>query len=193
TETALMYDAVKLFVMAIQALDNSTDVQMTSLVCEGEDAWIHGNSLINFMKMVKLPGLTGNIEFDSLGFRTDFSLDIIELGMPNLTKVGTWNKNTGANYTRTYQDTYKKIVDGLQNKTLIVSFAFNAPYVMRKEGSEKLEGNDQYEGFCLDLLNEISRILKFNFTLVPVPENAYGSRDKVTGEWNGMMKELLEQ
>ncbi|XP_068238713.1 glutamate receptor ionotropic, kainate 2-like isoform X2 [Palaemon carinicauda] len=199
TETALMYDAVKLFVMAIQALDNSTDVQMTSLVCEGEDAWVHGNSLINYMKLVKLNGLTGNIEFDALGFRTDFCLDIIELGMYNLTKnahvvqVGTWSKKTGANYTRTYQDTYRKIVDGLQNKTLVVSFAFNDPYIMRKEGWEKLEGNDRFEGFCVDLLTEIASILKFNYTLVPVPQNLYGSRDRVTGEWNGMIKELLEQ
>ena len=52
TETALMYDAVHLFVMAIQALDNSTDVQIGPLVCDGEDAWLHGNSLINYMKMV---------------------------------------------------------------------------------------------------------------------------------------------
>ncbi|XP_042233937.1 glutamate receptor ionotropic, kainate 2-like isoform X3 [Homarus americanus] len=199
TETALMYDAVKLFVLAIQALDNSTDVQMTSLVCEDEDAWVHGNSLINYMKLVKMPGLTGPIEFDALGFRTDFNLDIVELGMKNLTKenevvkVGTWNRKTGTNYTRSYQDTQKKIVDGLQNKTLIVSFAYNDPYIMLKESSEQLSGNDRFEGFCIDLLNEISSILKFNYTLIPVPGNAYGTRNQDTGEWNGMIKELLEQ
>ncbi|XP_071521274.1 glutamate receptor ionotropic, kainate 2-like isoform X2 [Panulirus ornatus] len=193
TETALMYDAVKLFVLAIQALDNSTDVQMTSLMCEGEEAWVHGNSLINYMKLVKLSGLTGHIEFDALGFRTDFTLDIVELSKDNLTKVGTWSRKTGANYTRTYEDTYKKIVDGLQNKTLIISFAYNDPYIMRKESSEQLTGNDRYEGFCIDLLNEISKILKFNYTLVPVPGNAYGARVKETGEWNGMIRELLDR
>ncbi|XP_069184022.1 glutamate receptor ionotropic, kainate 2 isoform X2 [Procambarus clarkii] len=193
TETALMYDAVKLFVLAIKALDSSTDVQMTQLVCEGEDAWVHGNSLINYMKLEKLQGLTGHIEFDALGFRTDFTLDIVELGMQNLTKVGTWNKKTGANYTRTYQETLKRGAFGLQNRTLTVSFAYNDPYIMLKESSEQLTGNDRFEGFCIDLLNEIASILKFNYTLVPVPENKYGNKNRTTGEWNGMIRELLEQ
>lgn len=47
-----MYDAVKLFVLAMGALDNSTTVAMSKLRCEGEEAWVHGNSLINYMKLV---------------------------------------------------------------------------------------------------------------------------------------------
>ena len=54
TETALMYDAVKLFVLAIGALDNSTTVTISQLRCEGEQAWEHGNSLINYMKLVSV-------------------------------------------------------------------------------------------------------------------------------------------
>ncbi|XP_047500047.1 glutamate receptor ionotropic, kainate 2-like [Penaeus chinensis] len=192
TETALIYDAVRLFVQALQALDNSTFVQVAPLICEGEEAWIHGNSLINYMKMVYFTGLTGFIKFDALGFRTDFALDIVELGMQNLTKAGTWRLDTGANYTRTFQETLKKVVDGLQNKTLVVSVAFNDPYIMQKENAEDLAGNDRFEGFCLDLLTEIASILKFNFTVVPVASNAYGSKNAETGEWNGMIRELLE-
>lgn len=47
-----MYDAVKLFVLAMRALDNSTTVSISQLRCEGEEAWVHGNSLINYMKLV---------------------------------------------------------------------------------------------------------------------------------------------
>ncbi|XP_069976848.1 glutamate receptor ionotropic, kainate 2-like [Penaeus vannamei] len=192
TETALIYDAVRLFVQALQALDNSTFVQVAPLICEGEEAWIHGNSLINYMKMVYFTGLTGFIKFDALGFRTDFALDIVELGMQNLTKAGTWRLDTGANYTRTFQETLKKVVDGLQNKTLVVSVAYNDPYIMQSENADDLAGNDRFEGFCIDLLTEIASILKFNFTLVPVASNAYGSKNAETGEWNGMIRELLE-
>lgn len=49
-----MYDAVKLFVLAMRALDNSTTVTISQLRCEGEQAWIHGNSLINYMKLVSV-------------------------------------------------------------------------------------------------------------------------------------------
>ncbi|XP_045122120.1 LOW QUALITY PROTEIN: glutamate receptor ionotropic, kainate 2-like [Portunus trituberculatus] len=193
TETALMYDAVKLFVLAIGALDNSTTVTISQLRCEGEQAWEHGNSLINYMKLEKLLGYTGHIEFDSYGFRTEFTMDIIQLGPNNLTKVGTWNKKTGTNYTRTQNETIKDVIQGLHNKTLIVSFAFNDPYIMLKESAEQLNGNDRYEGFCIDLLNHIAAILKFKYELVPVPGNAYGSRNKTTNKWNGMLRELIEE
>lgn len=190
TEAMLIYDAVKLFVMAIQALDNSTYVQVSPLKCELEGGWIHGNSLINYMKMVYFPGLSGFIRFDARGFRTDFMLDILELGRENLTKVGTWTPKGGTNYTRTYQMVQENQMEGLQNKTLRVCVALNDPYIMLRESSERLSGNDRFEGFCIDLLNEIAEILKFNFVLIPI--KAYGSRNAKTGEWNGMIKELLE-
>ena len=71
-----------------------------------------------------MTGLTGHIEFDSLGFRTNFDLDIVELGLHGFKKVGTWNKVTGANYTRTFAEVHNQAVMGLRNKTLVVSFAF---------------------------------------------------------------------
>lgn len=69
----------------------------------------------------------------------------------------------------------------------------SAPYCMRKDSSEKLTGNAQYEGYSLDLIHEISRILGFNYTFRLVPDGRYGSYNKQTKEWDGMMKELLDQ
>ena len=160
---------------------------------------------------VNMTGLTGIVEFDSLGFRTNFGLDIVELNTAGLSKVGSWSKNTGTNYTRTPEDLAAKSVIGLRNQTLIVSFAMvsncyrissfesnfesfqNDPYIMLKESAESLTGNDQYEGFCIDLLNEIAQILGFTYILRQAPNNGYGSRNQETGEWNGMIRELLEQ
>ncbi|KAK7053103.1 hypothetical protein SK128_020197 [Halocaridina rubra] len=192
TETALMYDAVKIFVTAIQILDNSTDLQMTPMECEGETPWVYGNSLINFMKVEMSPGLTGIIEFDPRGFRSDVTLDIIELKRTNLQKVGTWRTEKGVNYTLSQKDTHTEEREGLANKTLIVSIAFNDPYIMLAESSERLTGNARYEGFCIDLLSELAEKLKFNYILTPVEGNGYGSIDKTTGEWNGMIREIMD-
>ena len=49
----------------------------------------------------------------------------------------------------------------------------------------------RFEGFCVSLLDEISQILHFNYTLVPIKDNVYGTKNEVTGEWNGMIRELL--
>lgn len=64
---------------------------------------------------------------------------------------------------------------------------------MRKDSSEKLVGNAQFEGYSIDLIHEISKILGFNYTFRLVPDNRYGSLNRETKEWDGMMKELLDQ
>lgn len=68
-----------------------------------------------------MKGLTGVIKFDHQGFRSDFTLDIIELTRDGLQKAGTWNSSEGVNYTRSYVENQKQIVEILQNKTLVVT------------------------------------------------------------------------
>jgi len=64
---------------------------------------------------------------------------------------------------------------------------------MIKNSSERLSGNFQFEGYSVDLIHEISKILGFNYTIRLVPDNRYGSLNRQTKEWDGMMKELLDQ
>lgn len=82
---------------------------------------------------------------------------------------------------------------------------------MRKDSSEKLTGNAQFEGYAVDLIEEISKILGFNYTIRLAPDgrwvvvwvfrdvgnpgccSRYGSLNRETKEWDGMMKELLDQ
>lgn len=64
---------------------------------------------------------------------------------------------------------------------------------MRRDSSEKLTGNAQFEGYAVDLIHEISRILGFNYTINLAPDGRYGSLNKQTGEWDGMIGELLNQ
>ena len=73
-------------------LDRSQEVETSPIDCDGGDTWQHGNSLINYMKMEEMEGLTGRIKFDSRGFRTDFDLEIVELKKEGLVKVGSWNQ-----------------------------------------------------------------------------------------------------
>jgi len=69
----------------------------------------------------------------------------------------------------------------------------SSPYTMRRESSQKLVGNDQFEGYAIDLIYEISKLLGFNYTLKLVPDGRYGSYNEDTKEWDGMMGELLQQ
>jgi len=54
TETALIYDAVKLLATALQDLDQSQSIDVSPVSCENGVPWPHGSSLINYMRPVSL-------------------------------------------------------------------------------------------------------------------------------------------
>lgn len=66
------------------------------------------------------------------------------------------------------------------------------PYVMRKSNYQDLHGNDQYEGFCVDMLRELADILKFSFKIKLVDDGLYGAPEP-NGSWTGMVGELINR
>ena len=66
------------------------------------------------------------------------------------------------------------------------------PYGMLKETALKLTGNDRFEGFGIELIQKLSEKLGFNYTFRLQEDGAYGSFNKDTGEWNGMIRELMD-
>lgn len=65
------------------------------------------------------------------------------------------------------------------------------PYVMYKKSDKELAGNDRFEGYCLDLLKELSNILGFTYEVRLVADGKYGAQND-KGEWNGMVRELID-
>lgn len=61
------------------------------------------------------------------------------------------------------------------------------------EEGQYLEGNDRFEGYSVDLIDGISKMLGFNYEFVIVPDNAYGSFNKKTKKWDGLVKYLLDR
>lgn len=84
TATALIYDSVNAFAIALHELSAVQQVRQRPLDCSGRNSWPHGNSLINYMKMVEFQGLSGPIKFDESGLRTHFALSLMELQYPGL-------------------------------------------------------------------------------------------------------------
>lgn len=59
------------------------------------------------------------------------------------------------------------------------------------EVEENRTGNDRFEGYSVDLIKEISELLEFKYTIKLVEDGVYGKRNE-RGEWNGMIRELIE-
>lgn len=63
---------------------------------------------------------------------------------------------------------------------------------MRKANYQDFQGNDQYEGFCVDMLREMADILKFSFRIKLVDDGLYGAPEP-NGSWTGMVGELINR
>ncbi|XP_017769340.1 PREDICTED: glutamate receptor ionotropic, kainate 2-like [Nicrophorus vespilloides] len=191
-ETALMVDAVKAFAIAISELQSDQKFNVEPLYCNTTDNWGYGYSIINIIKTNTIKGLTGPIKFDNQGFRSDFSVDIIELCEGGITKVGNWNTSEGLNITRTYPVMPPPDELSLQNKTFIVITAMTDPYGMLKESQSSLTGNDRFEGFGIDLIHELSVMEGFNYTFIIREDKSNGAKHPVTGKWSGMIGDLMD-
>lgn len=66
------------------------------------------------------------------------------------------------------------------------------PYVMLRQNHQDLEGNDRYEGFCVDMLKELADILKFKYRIRLVGDGLYGVPG-ANGTWTGMVGELISR
>uniref|UniRef100_A0A8C2DD29 Glutamate receptor n=1 Tax=Cyprinus carpio TaxID=7962 RepID=A0A8C2DD29_CYPCA len=189
TEAALMYDAVYMVAAASQ---RASQVTVSSLQCHRHKPWRFGSRFISMFKEAQLNGLTGQIIINKTdGLRKDFDLDIISLKEDGMEKIGVWNSNTGLNLTDSNKDKNTNVTDSMANRTLIVTTILENPYVMYKKSDKPLYGNDRFEGYCLDLLKELSNILGFSYEVKLVSDGKYGAQND-KGEWNGMVRELID-
>jgi hypothetical protein len=48
----------------------------------------------------------------------------------------------------------------------------------------------KFKGYCIDLIEEIRSITKFEYTIYEAPDKQFGNMDQ-NGKWNGMINELI--
>jgi hypothetical protein len=53
-------------------------------------------------------------------------------------------------------------------------------------------GNDKFEGFCKDIIDEIAKMLNFQYNLSVVPDRKFGSLKPPPRYWTGMIRHLLD-
>lgn len=190
--TALIYDAVTLMA---QTMTHHSGIRSEGVYCDNrESTFVNGISIFNTMKTLPpFKGLSGDIQFDQLGNRENFQVEILELASEGLKTVGTWNSSKGLQSLRgKIFDVGTTDPDILKNKTLIVLTVINPPYGYLKETLIPLKGNDRYEGFGIELIDRLATRLGFNYTFKIQEDGKYGSPNKETGEWDGMIQELME-
>nr|XP_033770635.1 glutamate receptor ionotropic, kainate 5 isoform X1 [Geotrypetes seraphini]XP_033770636.1 glutamate receptor ionotropic, kainate 5 isoform X1 [Geotrypetes seraphini] len=188
--SALMFDAVHVVVNAVRELNRSQEIGVKQLSCKTSHIWQHGTSLMNYLRMVEYDGLTGRVEFNSKGQRTNYTLKILEKAGKGHREIGIWYSNRTLAMNATTLDISNS--ESLENKTLIVTTILENPYVMRRANFQEHKGNEQYEGFCVEMLKELADILKFQYRIKLVDDGLYGAPE-TNGSWTGMVGELMNR
>lgn len=57
---------------------------------------------------------------------------------------------------------------------------------------KNMTGNERFFGFCVDILGRIATEVGFDYIIDLVPDKKYGAKDPDTGEWNGMVLQLMK-
>lgn len=144
-----------------------------------------------------MKGITGLVTVDNTtGERINFNVEIMELSNSGFNSIATWTPESGFVYARTANQVSDILAEKWQNKTFRVVSRIGAPFLVEKvpKEGEVLTGNDRYEGYSKDLIHEILKeSLNLNYVIDIVPGNGYGSFDKDTKKWNGLIGHLLER
>ncbi|XP_061850131.1 glutamate receptor 2 isoform X1 [Pezoporus occidentalis] len=193
--SALTYDAVQVMTEAFrnlrkQRIEISRRGNAGDCLANPAVPWGHGVEIERALKQVQVEGLTGNIKFDQNGKRINFTINVMELKSTGPRKIGYWSE-VDKMVVNPLDGPLGNESSGLENKTIIVTTILESPYVMMKKNHEMLEGNDRYEGYCVDLATEIAKHCGFKYKLTIVGDGKYGARDADTKIWNGMVGELV--
>uniref|UniRef100_A0A8D0CFF7 Glutamate receptor n=1 Tax=Scleropages formosus TaxID=113540 RepID=A0A8D0CFF7_SCLFO len=192
---ALTYDGVSVMAAAFQNLrkqriDISRRGNAGDCLANPPAPWGQGIDIQRALQQVQIEGLTGHIQFNEKGRRTNYTVSVMELSPDGPKKVGYWNEEEKYVSTATYSHGSNETF-GLQNRTYIVTTILESPYVMLKKNHDQLVGNDKYEGYCVELAAEIAKHVGYTYKLEIVPDGKYGARDSETKMWNGMVGELV--
>ncbi|XP_072040413.1 glutamate receptor 2-like isoform X2 [Amphiura filiformis] len=155
-------------------------------------------------------GMTGRIQFDDFGERINYTIRLLSLYSNGLQPIAEYthispdippdNEDPATPGTpadmyptsalRFYNDqspTNSQL--DLRNRTIIVTSVADSPYLILKDNHLMLDGNDKFDGYCIDLLKQINTIFPFSYNITL--SNAYGAYNNKTKKWSGMVAELI--
>uniref|UniRef100_A0A914DP70 Glutamate receptor 1 n=1 Tax=Acrobeloides nanus TaxID=290746 RepID=A0A914DP70_9BILA len=167
----------------------------------------HGRTVAKWLHETKLTGadgsLTGLIEFDRMGIRKNFYVTVVDLvsnSKSNFNKkeVYAWRQAQGFLTNRSIaQHSRKPLSDLHMKKKVRIVTVLVEPFVMIKRDCDnsnatECQGNDQFEGYCIDLLKLLAdRIEDFNYEIFVSAGNKHGSKQP-DGSWDGLIGYLLK-
>ncbi|SPP86017.1 glutamate receptor ionotropic, kainate 2 [Drosophila guanche] len=204
--TQLVYDSVVLFYNALLQMSQRSGFYIPQFSC-GHGFWKPGPHVVQQMKelspkQVKPPFKTQRLKINAHGQREDFNLEIYNPLIDRVTHI--WNKDfqlvdiekIKENSTQAVKQRRLENKEDFSQKPVrfTVATRVGKPYFSWRDEPEGVhyEGNERFEGYAVDLIYKLAEECKFDFDFEPVRDNKYGSYDAATDEWDGIIRQLID-
>ncbi|GFO10385.1 glutamate receptor ionotropic, kainate 3 [Plakobranchus ocellatus] len=134
----------------------------------------------------------GNVTFDQTsGQLESFGLQVCSTDSfsPNgYSYVARWTNEQGFQTVEgpLYRNTFRDFSNSKDK--LIVSTREAPPFVIKVKSGTEIT----FEGLCIDILDELAARLSFNYTIVEVEDEKWGSMDE-NKEWNGVVRQVMDK
>ncbi|XP_076349970.1 ionotropic receptor 25a-like isoform X2 [Tachypleus tridentatus] len=104
-------------------------------------------------------------------------------------KVGVWSP--GYPERIVFNDGFsKKTFDDFKAVIIYkITTVVQPPFVQKVT---RTDGSEEFQGYCIDLINNMKKILQFEFEISESPDKMFGIMN-ASGGWNGMIKELIDK
>ncbi|XP_069128791.1 glutamate receptor 4-like [Argopecten irradians] len=158
------------------------------ILCSPKVIFANGHEVLAALKNIEFSGITGNVQFNEDGERVNYTLQIYQSSYEqSAKKIGYWSSEG------LVLNTKPPPIATPDQPIKIITTVLAQPFVQLKEKNDNGKPFQEYEGFCVDLLKEITatNLVNFTYKFVVQKDDEYGV--KVNGSWTGMIGEIVRR
>ncbi|XP_021939210.1 ionotropic receptor 25a isoform X4 [Zootermopsis nevadensis] len=191
---AFYFDVALRTLLATKEIMQGNDYRKNYVTCDDYDETKHVTrdvDLLTAFKQVSQPESYGKLSITSNGesmmeFQMEMTAVKIRSSVPQTAiDMATWNASL--TLPLDVKDSTTMVKHSAVTVYRIVTVVQN-PFVIYDGVDGK--NRTKFKGYCIDLIDEIRNITKFDYEIYEAPDKKFGNMDE-NGNWNGMIKELM--
>lgn len=198
-ELILTYDALKLLSFTLN--DIYFKIRPPKVDCSARNSWTSGQTFLDKLKGTAMKGISGMLNLTDHGLTAEAKYNIVNFVSPGIfANIGSWSNEQGLKMSFEKDGSSVQFLGGtkiypngspigLSGVHLRLGMTVNPPFAFVKQNCQ---GNQCWEGITPDTVKELAKELNFTYEIVEPNDQQFGTFNKDTATWNGLIGDLLD-